>query len=148
MPAAIPVNLEAVKTLCIAIGVRKAARQMDLPESTVKSWCTRGKWLAPRQPVPQPPTVISQKPLASNASMPSDALANVLSDHSKATRLGLAIALGKAASSLAKKSGDQVIGLSKAAVNLSTAADKVHSWGDKSAGGIHLQIGVSVGGME
>jgi hypothetical protein len=83
MPAPLNINREAVKTLAIAIGVRQAAREMGLPESSVKSWSTRGKWFAD---TPKPPHLAR---VASNASTPSDALATRLANDERETRASL-----------------------------------------------------------
>lgn len=71
MPAALDVDRTQVQMLALTYGVREAARMLGLPESTVKSWCTREGWLEPK---PVPPTVIRP---ASNASIaPINALQN------------------------------------------------------------------------
>src|SRR4051812_23388649 len=71
MPAALDVNREAVRVLCVAVGVREAARKLGLPESTVQSWSQRGGWL---KPTVQPPTVLA----ATSATNPGKALSNMI----------------------------------------------------------------------
>lgn len=142
------VDHEAVKTLCVAIGVRKAARQLGLPESTVKSWSTRGKWFLQPPCVQQPPTVEKiLKPLASSASTPSNSLANSLADDSSVTRLKLSKAARKAATRFAGRSGDQIIKDSQALRHVTVVASTVHGWEENKGAGLSLQLGVFVGGI-
>ncbi len=75
MPApGLGVDKEAVKAHAVTHGVREAARNFGLAESTVKSWSTREGWLAPVPvTVMQAPVPKSMRPIASNASTPSEA---------------------------------------------------------------------------
>src|SRR5690348_6447695 len=91
MPAALDIDREQVQMLALTYGVREAARMLDLPENTVKSWCTREGWLVDRPAsVPLPPTVIRPAPIAPKGvvnalqnAMKSDAL------HGRAAQLRL-----------------------------------------------------------
>ena len=73
---------EAVKTLAVAVGVRKAARQLGLNQNTVRQWSSRYNWF--KSP-PQPP---KQSDVTTVTKSPSNALADTLRDHNNATRLG------------------------------------------------------------
>lgn len=148
-PRRTAVDREAVKTLCVAVGVRKAARQLGLPESTVKSWSTRGKWFLQPPCVQQPPTVTKVlQPLASSASTPSNSLANLLADDSKQTRIGLSTAARKAATRFAGRTGDQIIKDSQALRHVAAVASSVHGWDENKGGGLNLQLGVFLGAIE
>ncbi len=85
MPAALDVNREEVRMLALNVGVREAARQMDIPEATVQAWAARYGWLknAPRS-VPLPSTVI--RPRATNATKAVDCLVNTLLESVRETR--------------------------------------------------------------
>ena len=78
MPAPLNVNREAVKTLAIAIGVRAAARDMNLEEDTVRQWSSREKWFDS----PQAKTVLvnRRKAVSPNVTTvsPSEAIATRL----------------------------------------------------------------------
>ena len=74
MPAPLNVNREAVKTLAIAVGVREAARQMNLPEDTVKTWSGRGNWF---KKVQKPPTMAREP---TETMSPSNALTHHLNE--------------------------------------------------------------------
>lgn len=151
MPAAqrTPIDREAVKTLAIAVGVREAARQLDLSESTVKSWSTRERWFAQPDRVHLPPTLEkAHNPLASSASKPSSALVNVLADESKKTRLKLSRAAYKAAKTFAKRPGDAIIADSQALRHVTAVAATVHGWEEGKPASLNLQLGVFVGGIQ
>lgn len=139
MPAALDVNREAVKMLAISVGVREAARQMGLPESTVKSWSDRGEWL--KKPV-QPPTVLR----ASNASKPSDCLANTIADDGLRTRVGFAKAARKVAVCLGEKEPDALVerDTAQAARNWTDVASKVHGWGEKQDAGVNVAVNIGI----
>lgn len=150
---ALQVNKEAVKTLCLDVGVREAARQMGLSENTVKAWSLRGKWF--KQPS-LPPTIaasvqlhksdrIVSAPTAPNA---SDTLVRILENDSKRTKIGLATATRKAAERFASKSGEQIIDQASELRQIAAAASTVHGWNDKGDGGLNLQLGVMITGMD
>lgn len=93
MPAALDVDREAVKMLALTVGVREAARQMNLPEATVQAWAARYGWLKnlPRS-VPLPSTVIRTP--ATNATKASDCLINTLISavqETRANHVGIAL---------------------------------------------------------
>lgn len=71
-PAVDAATKEAVKAHAMQHGIRPAARDFNLPESTVKSWSTREKWLLPCVQVAPTPVTLRPKH-ASIASKPSQA---------------------------------------------------------------------------
>jgi hypothetical protein len=85
MPAALDVNREAVRVLCVAVGVREAARRMNLPESTVQAWSARGEWFSAPQPLPKAPATKVQP----NTPNPAEELQNTLLERKDQTRLHL-----------------------------------------------------------
>lgn len=150
---ALDVNKEAVKTLCLDVGVREAARQMGLSENTVKAWSLRGKWF--KQPA-LPPTIAASVQLhksdrivsAPTAPKASDTLQSMLESDSKRTKIGLAMATRKAAERFAKKSGEEVIAQASELRQIASTASTVHGWNDKADGGLNLQLGIMIGGMD
>lgn len=87
MPAALDIDREAVRMLVLAIGVRPAARELDIPEATVQAWSARFGWLEHVKPAPVvlPASMIS----ATVATVtPADALQAVIAEHGTATRIG------------------------------------------------------------
>jgi hypothetical protein len=96
---------EAVKTLAIAVGVREAARQLNLNENTVISWSKRDNWFPTPQPIILSPKA-NQNKVATSAIKPSDALANTLNDRKKQSKLGLSKYAADASERAAKSNGD------------------------------------------
>ncbi len=142
MPAALDVNREAVRVMCQEYGVRETARRMGLPESTVKSWCTRGEWL--KAPV-QPPTVL----VASNASKPHEAMQAALADDSRATRAALQ-ATARIGSEYfaeeARKTPGLVMDRAKNFQQLTSAAGMIGGWGERGQDQAGDMLILSIGG--
>jgi hypothetical protein len=133
------VNREAVRTLVIAIGVRAAARQLGLNEDTVSAWSARGKWLQ----LPKPATQFQP---ASNASIaPADALANILQEQGRTTKLNLSKAAGKAADRFQEMPADKVIEKSGRLLDITKVASTIHGW-DQSQSSSALNLNVLSGG--
>ncbi len=130
--------MEAVKTLVIALGVRPAARQLNLAEPTVQRWSAKYGWLKQPEPTPIPlsirPTTVTTKP--------ADALKNALADDSKATRLSLSRAARKAAQTLEEAPGAVVIKQAQNMRHVAATAAQVHSWDQQrsSSGPVTLNI--------
>lgn len=128
------VDREAVKTLAIAVGVREAARQVGLPESTVKSWSTRQKWFVDP---PKPPTITNPRGASIASKSPSQALSDSLADDNKATRHALSKALRKGAEHAADMQPGAILKQSRAVVDMAKGAGLVHEWnGSKPDGGL------------
>lgn len=93
MPAPLAVDREAVRVLVVAVGVREAARQMDLSEDTVLSWARRGGWLqaasAAKDRAMQSLATRQPNAVQSHALKAADALAATLAENGKRTKLGL-----------------------------------------------------------
>lgn len=144
MPAPRDVNRESVKTLAIAVGVREAARQLNIPEATVQSWSLRGAWFKQAAQTPLPPTVT---PIAAtNATTASKALQNVL-DGAKYKSKALLAKYVVNASKVAARSRSPL----RDAQDVRHVA-AVHStlWPEAKAGtgGLTLNLGVAIGNME
>lgn len=112
MPVALDVNREAVRVLVVAVGVREAARQMNLPAGTVLAWANRGGWLqSARDAIKRKTDAIAQSreqpgSTQSPAINPSDALQNTLAERKDQTRLNLSRYVVDASKKAAKSAGD------------------------------------------
>lgn len=127
--------------LVLAVGVREAARQMELDEDTVKSWSRRGNWLAACKPTPAkhelPPT-IRPVTLAPNAPTAADALANVLSDRHKRTKLGLSAWAVNASEHAASLDPEEALAAAPSVKAVADVAGKV--WPEQGQQSIRLSI--------
>lgn len=158
MPERLQVDREAVRTLVVAVGVREAARQMGLAEGTVQYWSMKGRWTEKRQAAEQiareriakrPENATNAiQPSSTNSLQPADSLAQTLQDCNQRTRIGLSRAATKAAEHLQKQAPQKILNQSKALVNITTAASKLHGWEESKAQGIALNLGIAVQVME
>lgn len=146
------IDRDQVKMLVLQLGVRAAARELDIPEGTVQTWSADGNWLADTRPTVIPaklPPPISQAPITStNSTKPVDALKNRLNRDSKTTRLALSTATKKAATKFARKDGDAIIDQAQELRHVAAVASQIHGWeGGKGGGGLTLNLGVAIGAM-
>lgn len=137
MPAALNVDREAVRTLAVAVGVREAARQMDIPEATVQAWSARGEWFV--NPV-QPPTVIQPTTIATK---PANALQNSMLRRRDKGKLYLSKYYVDASRKAAKTKGKlEVAPLVRHVAAIGTAL-----WPEQTTPDISINILNSAGGM-
>jgi hypothetical protein len=114
---------EAVKVLAIAVGVRQAARQLNLNEDTVCSWAKRGHWFTPK---PQPPSnAINPQALQAK---PGAALQSILESDNRETRIDLSKAARKAARTFSNYHGEKIIGKSQELRHVTATASQLHGW--------------------
>lgn len=126
--------------LVLSIGVRPAARKLGLPEPTVQAWAARGKWLQPTrattvtvQPTLQPPPTC--RPATVATMQPADALAEILADDERETR----ISLSRAAKNLASQAESAELVQAGDALQAGKLAALVHRW-DASDGKVQVQV--------
>jgi hypothetical protein len=126
MPAALDVDHEQVKAVAVQIGVREAARQFGLLESTVKSWSKREAWFKQIADT----TAIVEKSIAERGLRPVAAISpseilRKLGDKSKlrAARLG-----DNTLKAISRKRDDALIAVAPAFKQTVDALSKVHAW--------------------
>jgi len=115
---------EAVRLLAIQIGVREAARKLQLNEDTVCSWAKRGQWFA--QPA-NPQTL--QAPQA----RPGDILLQELAEHERSTKLGLATYAKRQAEHLAERGKLADHGAFR---NITAGSAQLHAWSEGKQGNV------------
>ncbi len=143
MPRVDPAKLEAVKTLATAIGVREAARQTGIPESTVQSWSARYQWFTPPK---LPPTISNPRNATIATKKPSDALADTLRDESRQTKLNLSRGILRASRAIAEADPRELLEKADKVKAMAGAGSVVHSWEEKQTNvGLNLSI-LSVSG--
>lgn len=159
MPAALNVNREAVRVLVVAVGVREAARQMNIPAGTVLAWANRGQWLqskrdaierktaAIEQSRNQSPTydaktgaIVSQ----STAITPADSLANTLADENNRTKLGFSRAAVKVAETAGAWKPGKILNKSRELRDVATIAGKVHGWDESKGDDKRVMINIGI----
>lgn len=112
MPAAIPIDHEAVRVVAVQIGVREAARQFGLPEDAVRQWSHREEWFERKQQEEQSVAVAMQRKFENHPvsqSVTGRSAAEILRDFSGQTRLSHAKVARKVANSLCEKDPDELI---------------------------------------
>ena len=90
---------EAIKTLVVLHGQRKAARIAGLSENTVKSWALRYRWNKLPKPHPDPTHPIRTR-------SPATIVADELSRNKKRSKLALSRYTAEAAEQAAESDGD------------------------------------------
>jgi DNA-binding transcriptional regulator YdaS (Cro superfamily) len=128
MPAALNVNREAVQALAVSIGVRAAARELGINESTVQQWSKRENWF-PTVKTVHPPTVIER--VTSVTKSPVDAMRDV----GERSRFALALAGEKAAKHLERMAGHEIVNKSTKFKDIVGATSQLHGWDAKDAAG-------------
>src|SRR4029077_1534074 len=142
MPKPLNVDWPAVRVLAVAVGVREAARQMGISQDAVRQRSKREGWMASPKTVTQralakPVTSVSPSVLS-----PADALANLLQELERETKVSLA----SSAANMAKQGEKAPL---KAAGNVHKVAQTaaiVHGWNDQAnKGNTLLNLAVLIG---
>jgi len=121
------VDRDSVKTLAEAVGVREAARRLNLNENTLLSWSKRDNWNMPQRRTNQ-----RNQP----AIKPSDSLRDSLADDSKATRIGFSRAARKVAQHVSEAPVNELISPATAlsASKWHGVAESIHQWNAEAKG--------------
>jgi hypothetical protein len=90
MPKPLNVDWPAVRVLAVAAGVREAARQMGISQDAVRQRSKREGWMASPKTVAQRALAKPVTSVSPGALSPAHALANVLQEHERETKLSLA----------------------------------------------------------
>lgn len=135
MPAPLNVDKEQVRMLVLSIGVREAARKLDIAEGTVQAWSARGNWLEATRPSPAIlPQPVSMRG-ATVATKPADALAECLADDSRETR----ISLSRGARRMAQEVETAPLEQAGDAFQVGKLAALLHGW-EQAGGGTSINI--------
>jgi hypothetical protein len=102
MPKPLNVDWPAVRVLAVAVGVREAARQMQISEDAVRQRSKREGWMTSAKAATQRALARPVTKVSPDALSPADALANVFSERRDRTKLGLS----KYAAEAAERAGE------------------------------------------
>jgi hypothetical protein len=141
MPKPLNVDWPAVRVLAVAVGVREAARQMGISQDAARQRSKREGWMTSPKAVAQRALAKPVTNVSPNVLSPARALANVLGERKRRTRLGLSKYAAEATERAGESDGDL-----RLARNVRDVA-AVHSviWPeDHNERGI-LQIGILIG---
>lgn len=138
MPPPLKIDKEAVRVLVVAIGPRAAARELGIPEATVLAWSNRGGWLEKVKEMREiAATRVQERQEARGIvqsvaiKCPAQALADVMADDSRETR----ISLSRASRRLAKDAESADLDQAADVLTVARTAALVHGWADPAASG-------------
>jgi len=106
MPKPLNVDWPAVRVVAVAVGVREAARQMAISEDAVRQRSKREGWMISAKATAQRALAKPVTSVSPDALSPAHALANVLSERKRRTKLGLSKYAAEAAERAAQSDGD------------------------------------------
>src|SRR5215472_9873827 len=109
MPKPLNVDWSAVRVLAVAVGVREAARQMQISEDAVRQRSKREGWMtsakaATQRVLSKPVTTVTR--VSPDAVSPADALASGLNERKERSKLGLSKYAAEAAERAGESDGD------------------------------------------
>lgn len=150
MPAPLAVDWQAVQMLARDVGVREAARQMELSEDSVKSRCTREGWFKDINAIAADPKAAglaclpaSMRPKSTAPSAPNVAQIHrkMLSELGEKTRFRLAKSIHRASKAASKLSPDDALTRSGEVLTTAKAAQVVHGWrGAEATATLRLEV--------
>jgi len=134
------IDWAGLRAAAVAIWIRPAARQAarDLPPDEQARFiqramkrCSRQKWLVKSQQDKADAFVTSPGALSADVCKGADVLSETLAEDSRETRIGLSVAVRKAAETFAKMPGSKVIKHAQAHRHMTSSASQLHGWDDK-----------------
>lgn len=135
-PQARPIEWGAVQALAMVVGVREAARRMQLSEEQVKKRCTREGWLKSPEAREINKMVVASRSCTTSAVGPQmSPAAQILSEIAslgQKSRLSLARGIAKAGEHVETLTGPEILDRSADVKSIAQTADLVHGWKDSS----------------
>jgi antitoxin component of MazEF toxin-antitoxin module len=141
MPQALAVDWSQVRTLALAIGVREAARRLELSEEAVMKRCSREGWL--KEARAQDAFIdreIALKRERQGLSAIVRTPAEVFKQTGVNTRSKLAVAVEKQADKLAETDADELLVMAPTVKMVVDSAAKLHGWENAAALNIRLDV--------
>lgn len=142
MPAALEIDREQVRIVAVAVGVREAARQYELPEATVQAWSARYGWFKQEEEVATVQELAldrkrERQGLQPGATKPA---VKVLADYNGETRFDLAKGIAAGAKTVAEMDGQEVLMASQQVSHLVKSAALVHGWAQNVQTSLRLDV--------
>lgn len=136
-PVARPIEWGAVQALAMVVGVREAARRMQLSEEQVKKRCTREGWLkSPEARAAQQLAVADRSGKSAAVPMsplsPANMILAEIATLGAQSRLSLAKGVQKASAHVEKLDGGEILDRSADVKAIAQTADLVHGWKDQT----------------
>lgn len=130
MPQALALDREQVRIVAMAVGVREAARQFELPESTVQSWSARGNWFGELDEEKEAQELAINRVRESQELRPAATrtAAEVLRSYDGDTRFHLARGLNKGAKTIGNMDGQEILMAAPLISQVAKSAALVHGW--------------------
>lgn len=138
MPEALkPISWDAVRALAAVVGVREAARRMQISEEQVKKRCTREGWLrSPEARAANKMAVAlrsgSSAPIPVSPMSPDALIHAEITGLGRKTRLSLARGIAKAGEHVEKLQGAAIVEDAQNIKAIAQTADLVHGWKDST----------------
>lgn len=150
MPAApLDVNWEAVRAHAVIHGIRPTAEHYGIAPGTLLARSSKEGWLKPvreAQAAMQSVAInapATMQPKAVKAITPAEAAQNALLGYSGKTKLKLAKATHKGATTIAKQPGEAIIAQAQQLKALTDTADKLHGW--SKSGDTQPLVNITIG---
>ena len=136
-PKAVPIEWGAVRALAMVVGVREAARRMQLSEEQVKKRCTREGWLSsPEARAAQQQSVAMRSgvsaPMPRSPMSPGNLILAEIAALGQQSRVSLARGIAKAGAHVESLSGPEILDRSGDVKAIAQTADLVHGWKDST----------------
>lgn len=142
MPAPLNVDREAVRVLAVAVGVREAARQLNIPEATVQAWSARGGW-KPNEAREQRVIAVAATKVQPSGPNPAEAMANAMENLSERSKLGFLKASARVAEHLADENDpEMLLARAKAASGWAKTAALAGGWSNGSGTTVQVSVGL------
>jgi len=144
--SAAPISWEAVKALAMVVGVREAARRMELSEEQVKKRCTREGWLSdPRARLAATNAVALRSgisaPVPTSPMSPAALIAQEMAELNSSTRLGHARAAKAVASHVQTLNGQELLADMSNVKAAAQHASTTFAWADQQpASRVRLEV--------
>ena len=144
MPKPLNVDWPAVRVLAVAVGVREAARQIGISQDAVRQRSKREGWMASPKTAAQRALAKPVTSVSPDALSPADALANVLQEHERETKLSLA----RSARRMAKDAEEATLREAPYVHKAAQVASITHKWDQREQQSNNVVVNLALLGLK